>query len=141
MLWKEQYRIGVPLIDKQHKELFSRIENYVKVLRSDESWESKIESVNETLDFMKDYVVTHFRAEEAYQQKIGYPEHEKHKKLHDGMVEYVNSVSRQYEQEGYKEQLMQQLAGRLLAWLVNHVASEDQKIADYANRRDVTANE
>ncbi|HHW46212.1 MAG TPA: hemerythrin family protein [Clostridiales bacterium] len=136
MLWKEQYRIGVPLIDEQHKELFNRIENYVQVLRSNDCWENKIEIVNKTLDFMKDYVITHFTAEEAYQRKIGYPKYNEHKKIHDNMVEYVNSVSRQYEQEGYKEQLMQQLAGKLLAWLVNHVAAEDQRIADFAEGRD-----
>jgi len=27
---------------------------------------------------------------------------------------------------------MQQFAGKLVTWLVNHVVAEDQKIADYA---------
>lgn len=141
MLWKDEYSVGVALIDEQHKELFKRVEDYVQVLRSSESWESKVANVGKTLEFMRDYVVTHFRAEEAYQRKIGYPKYQEHKKLHDNMVEYVESVSRQYEQNEFQEPLMQQFAGRLLAWLVNHVASEDRKIAAFASGRDGAAND
>lgn len=93
--------------------------------------------VNDTLAFMQEYVVTHFKAEEAYQIKIGYPEYEEHKKLHDDMVQYVNNVAELYKKEGYKEVHMQQFAGKLLAWLINHVASVDLKIADYAKMRGV----
>lgn len=50
-------------------------------------------------------------------------------------------VSRQYEESGNQEQLMQQFAGRLLAWLINHVASEDQKIADFARRKEQETHE
>ena len=57
------------------------------------------------------------------------------------MVAYVVSVSRQYEESGNQEQLMQQFAGRLLAWLINHVASEDQKIADFARRKEQETHE
>jgi len=28
--------------------------------------------------------------------------------------------------------LMQEFGGKLLAWLINHVAAEDQRIANYA---------
>ena len=48
------------------------------------------------------------------------------------MVAYVLQVSEEYEKSGFSEQLVQQFAGKLLAWLINHVASEDQRIATYA---------
>lgn len=132
MLWKEKYQVGVELIDEQHEELFRRVDEFMKVLRSEGAWEKKIDKVNETLGFMKDYVVTHFRDEEVYQKVIGYPEYEAHCKIHNDMVAYVTSVAEQYEREGYKEALMQQFGGKLLTWLINHVAAADQKIAEYA---------
>lgn len=140
MIWKEKYRIGVPLIDGQHEELFRRVTEFVETLRSSGGWEQKVKQVNETLTFMNGYVVTHFHDEEAYQKKIGYPEWEKHKKIHDDMVRYVGEVTAEYEQEGYQEPLMQQFGGKLLAWLINHVAAEDQKIADYAKEKGVAGN-
>lgn len=131
MLWKDKYALGVTVVDTQHRELFNRVESFMQTVRSSESWDTKIEQVNETLEFMKAYVVEHFRDEEVYQQQIGYPGYEAHKQIHADMVNYVLAVSTQYEKSGFDEQLMQQFAGKLLAWLINHVASEDQKIANY----------
>lgn len=132
--------LGVELIDDQHKELFSRVENFIKTLRSDALWENKLRQVNETLEFMKVYVVEHFRDEEEYQLKIGYPAYEQHRQVHADMVAFVQRVSEEYEKSGYNELLIQQFAGRLLTWLINHVASEDQKIADYANEKGIDKN-
>ena len=135
MLWKDNYKLGVPSIDAQHKELFRRVESFLQVLRSEDRWEDKIPKINETLEFMKGYVVDHFRDEEEYQRSIGYPGYEAHKQKHTGMVDYVLEVTKQYEQSNNNEQLMQQFGGRLLAWLINHVAAEDQRIADYARKK------
>jgi len=132
MLCKDKYRLGVPLIDAQHQELFSRVEAFMVTLRSDASWEEKVRKVNETLAFMKSYVVEHFRDEEQYQIDIRYPGYERHKAIHDGMVQYVSEVAEEYERRGCDEQLMQQFCGKLLAWLINHVAAEDQRLARYA---------
>ena len=135
MLWKETYALGVPLIDGQHKELFSRVEAFFQVLRSKDTWEEKIPKLNETLEFMKGYVVEHFRDEEEYQKRINYPGYEAHEQIHSSMVQYVLEVSKEFEEAAdNSEKLMQQFGGKLLAWLINHVAAEDQRIADYAKK-------
>ncbi len=135
MIWKDKYKIGVPQIDAQHEELFARVTAFVETLRSDKEWDVKIASVNETLNFMKDYVVTHFHDEEAYQEEIGYPQLEQHKKIHNDMVDYVGMISEKCAEGGYQEIIMQQFAGKLVTWLVNHVVADDQKIADYVDKR------
>lgn len=132
MVWKEKYKIGVPLIDEQHEELFRRVTDFLETLRSGGEWAQKVSKVNETLSFMKDYVVVHFRDEEAYQQSIGYPDLDSHRAVHKDMVNYVVSFAQAYEKQGYQEALVQQFGGRLLAWLINHVVATDQKIAIYA---------
>lgn len=137
MLWKEKYKLGVKLIDEQHEELFKRVEDFVSILRSSKSQEEKEEKIIQTLEFMKDYVIIHFRDEEIYQKEIGYPEHEAHAQKHRDMVQYVAEVEAKYRAEGYNEQLLQQFGGRLLAWLINHVAAEDVKIADFAREKEV----
>lgn len=137
MLWKDKYKLGVPVVDDQHMELFQRVERFMQTLRSAEPWQAKVQRVNETLEFMKGYVVEHFRDEEAYQQSIGYPGFAAHKKIHGDMVRYVVEVAGEYERRGFDEQLMQQFGGKLLAWLINHVAAEDQRIADYALQKGV----
>jgi len=135
MIWKEKYRIGVPVIDAQHEELFRRVDAFVETLRAPGDWEQKLPRVQQTLDFMKEYVVTHFRYEEGFQNKVGYPLCNEHKKIHDDMVAYVETVANRFETEGQPQPLMQQFAGKLLAWLINHVAATDQKMAEYVNRK------
>lgn len=137
MLWKDKYNLGVEQIDAQHRELFRRVSDFLEVLRSSSSWEERVGKVNETLSFMKDYVITHFRDEEAYQIQIGYPEYDAHKQTHDEMVSYVAQFAAEYEQKGYDEKLIQQFAGKLLAWLIHHVAADDQKIGAYAKKKGV----
>lgn len=137
MLWKDKYRLGVDVIDTQHLELFERVDAFLRTLRDAKSWDEKVSRVNETLDFMNGYVVEHFRDEETYQQKIGYPGYEAHKKIHDDMVSYVIQVTTAYKEKGYDEHLMQQFGGKLLAWLINHVAAEDQRISAFAAQKGV----
>ncbi len=136
MLWREKYKIGVPLIDEQHEELFKRVNNFIEIVRSGDSWESKVNSVNETLDFMKMYVVEHFHDEEEYQMKVSYPKFDEHKKVHNSMVNYVLEFSSEYEKSGYDEKLIKQFAGKLLSWLINHVVTEDQNIANYVMKKE-----
>lgn len=132
MLWKDKYALGVSLIDRQHMELFGRVDAFLQTLRSSAAWDEKARWVGETLEFMNGYVVEHFREEEGYQERIGYPGSEAHRKAHTDMVDYVLEITAQFHGAGCSEALMQQFAGRLMAWLIHHVASEDQRIAAYA---------
>lgn len=136
MVWKQRYELGVKLIDEQHIELFRRVEAFMNVLRSPVDWQQKVGLVNATLEFMKGYVVTHFHDEETYQKKIGFPDYEEHRRIHEGMVQYVLQVSGEYESKGYDERLMQQFGGKLLAWLINHVAAEDVRIGEFARSKE-----
>lgn len=135
MLWKEKYALGDPLIDAQHRELFQRVDAFMGTVRSSLPWEDKVQKVNETLEFMSAYVVEHFRDEEAYQQAIAYPGYEAHSRKHADMIAYVQQVSAEYAESGCSERLMQQFAGKLLSWLINHVAAEDQRIAAHAREK------
>jgi hemerythrin len=135
MIWKEEYKIGVALIDKQHEELFSRVTAFVETVQSDKIWNEKMNKVNDTLEYMKDYVVTHFQEEEAYQKEIGYPEAEQHRKKHQDMISYIRMIAGQNEINGCKEIVMQQFAGRIVTWLVNHVVGEDHKVAEFTKNR------
>ena len=135
MIWKEEYKIGVPLIDKQHEELFSRVTAFVETVQSDRIWNEKMNKVNDTLEYMKDYVVTHFQEEEAYQKEIGYPEAEQHRKIHQDMISFIRMITMQNEINGCKEIVMQQFAARIVTWLVNHVVGEDHKVAEFTKTR------
>lgn len=138
MMWQERFKIGIQVIDEQHEELFLKVGNFVKALRGEGAWAEKLPQVKETMAFMQQYVVSHFAYEEQYQRQMNYPYFEEHRKIHEEFKDEVNKFAVKLEQEGYPEELVQQLGGKLLAWLINHVTATDLKMAKYVDVSEVT---
>ncbi|RQD68872.1 MAG: hemerythrin [Tindallia sp. MSAO_Bac2] len=133
MMWKERYRIGVEIIDEQHKELFQRVQEFLAVINGTEAWEGRKRKVEETMGFMEEYAVKHFTDEENLFQEIKYPDAEAHKKAHEEFAKMVKEYKVRFE-DGMKEEDVQEFGGRLMSWLIMHVGKEDQKLGEFINR-------
>ncbi|NMA82290.1 MAG: hemerythrin family protein [Epulopiscium sp.] len=131
MMWKDKYKVGVPLIDEQHQELFKRLSEFLQIVQSKVIWEEKIEKVKETMIFMQEYVIVHFDAEEEYQEKINYPGIEKHKEIHAKFKEEINHYVTLFEEDGFTEEIVQEFGAKLMTWLIMHVGKMDQQIGEY----------
>ncbi|MFC1981756.1 bacteriohemerythrin [Chloroflexota bacterium] len=60
--WSDDYLIDIDVIDKQHQEFFARVHRlYENYLASEGE-----KDVQEILDFLKNYAIEHFQAEEAF---------------------------------------------------------------------------
>lgn len=135
MMWKDKYKIGVELIDKQHEELFRRVSDFTRTIRGEEDWNVRLDKVKETMLFMKDYVIDHFNEEEIYQEQINYPDIEIHKEAHAKFKEGIDNYVKIFEEEGFTEEKIQEFGGRLMAWLIMHVGNMDQKIGEYVKSK------
>ncbi|PTX17562.1 MULTISPECIES: bacteriohemerythrin [Halanaerobium] len=133
MIWKDEYKIGVELVDSQHEELFRRLGDFIVTVRSEQDKEEKRKEIEKTLDFMGEYVVTHFNAEEALQKKYNYPDYENHHKIHEDFKAEIAEFKEKYKENNYDEDFVLEFSGRLLTWLINHVASTDQDIGKHIN--------
>ena len=140
-MWRDSYKVGIDLIDEQHKELFARVSDFVGVIRSNENWDDKLEKVKETMEFMGEYVVTHFNDEEAYQEEIGYPGIEEHKRAHARFRKGINDYILSFERDGFTEDKIQEFGGRLMTWLIMHVGKMDQRIGEYIKEQGGEHNE
>ena len=133
MIWKDEYKIGVELVDKQHKELFRRLGDFIQNVRSDKEKAEKKKEVEKTLNFMGEYVATHFDAEEALQKKYNYPDFENHHQIHEDFKKEIAEFQQKYQEKEYDEDFVMEFSGRLLTWLINHVATTDQNIGEHIN--------
>lgn len=132
MIWRENLKIGIEEIDQQHQELFKRFNDFIQVVRStDYSQETKKNKIAKTVDFLNEYVIVHFNAEEKIQQKHNYPKYEEHHQAHEDFKSDLATFKEEFEKQAYDEDLVQKFSGRILTWLINHVADEDQKIANH----------
>lgn len=124
MMWKDSYRLGVDQIDHQHMELFRMTEDLVNAVKDG----AGVEAYQKALGFLKDYVIYHFRDEEAYQASIHYSGIEAHREEHRQFTQTVLNYEKRLTENGFDEKTMKDLAGTVTAWLIYHVVDTDQKI-------------
>jgi len=126
--WFEQYKIGVPLIDADHLNLFMEVARFNEHLQSGMS----AEELGKSLNFLDKYVGAHFAREEMLMREKTYPYYTQHKTLHLQLKKVVFAVRRVFEtdiEKVDKEKLHQFLRD----WLIEHILKVDTKLVPYVN--------
>lgn len=130
--WSAKLETGVSEIDRQHKELLNRGNKLAEELKLGK----RNEAVLATLKFLEVYIVEHFEAEEDLQKKCGYPEHIRHKTLHDTFIREFEALRDRIAGEGVDAAAALEISSVLNEWLVEHIGAADREFADfYKNRR------
>lgn len=126
--WKDDYKIGVEIIDNAHKQLFSIVSRILKNF-TDANFEKNKMTCIEAIKYLKNYTIQHFAEEEEYQRSIGYSGYVNHKKVHDNMRDVVvPALEREITQSCYSRESMEHFVGACAGWLAAHVLIEDQAI-------------
>ncbi len=92
MEWSENLSVGIKEIDEQHKKLVSQINALHDGMRSGQGKDT----LEKTLGELADYSQYHFKTEEKYMEKFGYPDFEKHREEHDAFVVKVADFQNAY---------------------------------------------
>lgn len=79
-IWQDRFNIGVDIIDKEHKKLFS-IMNRLLIFSDQEDKSQWV--CQEGLKYFKDHAMKHFSEEEVYMASISYKGYESHRRVHD----------------------------------------------------------
>ncbi len=127
--WKDEMSVNVKEIDSQHKKLV----NLLNELHSAMLERKSKEALGKILDELIDYADIHFRTEEKYFDRFGYPETDAHKKEHRDFVEKVLDF-----RKGYREGrllLSMDVMNFLKDWLKNHIMGSDQKYSKFFNEK------
>lgn len=125
--WKDEYSVGVQIIDDQHKELFDRTNQLLNACTVGKGKEE----VSRLIDFLDEYVKKHFSQEEEYQKKYQYPKYEEHKKLHQNFIQEVKNLKSKLNQNGSSLSLIVEINNKVIHWLVNHIGKVDKELGLY----------
>lgn len=125
--WKESLKVGVPLIDEQHKQLCEAIDALLDACRHGKG---RAEIVK-TVQFLEDYTVKHFSEEQVLQKNSTYPKYEWHKSIHDGFIKQIQSIKKDIEEHGANISSVATLNTLLLDWLINHITVVDKELSGY----------
>ena len=124
--WNERYNIGVEVIDKAHRKLFSIVRKMV-MLNNDEKDREWI--CREGIKYFKNYVLKHFAEEEAYMRSVNYSGYAAHKCVHDDMKnETLPALEKEMDESDYSSESIQHFLGICTGWLSHHILLEDRAI-------------
>ena len=125
--WDDEFKIGNEKVDTQHKMLF----DLLSVLVNQCIDGSSTELLQDTLDFLLNYIVQHFNDEESLQVRHNFPEYRKHKKMHDDFKLAVGDLVRRFIKKGSPDALCEDVNKLIIQWLVCHIQQEDKKIGQH----------
>lgn len=135
MGWKEEYNIGVEIVDKAHKQLFSIIRRIKNFLEDGDDKRRRF-ACEEGIKFFKSYAVKHFAQEEGYMLSIGYDRYEGHHVIHEIMKNQTLPVlEAELEESDYSDEVMEHFLGVCIGWLITHIMIEDQAIAGKVKKK------
>lgn len=126
IFWKEDYRLGVELIDKQHQRLFQIAEDIYGLLKND-LYTDKYNKILHHISELKDYTVFHFKSEEEYMKQIGYRKFLSHKVEHDDFINKINNIDLDSIDENQDEYILE-LLGFVIKWIDEHILQKDKQI-------------
>ena len=126
--WRDDFCIGVPIVDKAHKALFS-IVHKILTLTHDDDDAKRQRGCEEGLKYFKNYVVEHFSQEEEYMRSVKYPYYIAHKRRHDLMKsETLPALEKELIKNEYSPEAIEHFADMCVGWLTSHIIIEDQAI-------------
>ncbi len=133
LTWNEQYSVGVPLIDDQHKELFDRVNTLIALIRNRPTYYDTTTSREEMLELLaafRSYADFHFSAEEQEMEKIECKDLDTQKELHADYVRDIDLFIGDIKKG--EEIIASEVLAMLIDWLSNHVLEDDQKAFKHA---------
>ena len=131
LVWNERYNIGVDIIDKEHKKLFSILN---KLFDFGQQEEKSQWVCQEAIKYFRDHALKHFADEEAYMVSIDYAGLEVHRRIHRNFRERtIPALERELELNKYSPESVNHFLGVCAGWLIGHSLIEAHAIVSGEN--------
>jgi hemerythrin len=127
--WDDSFSVNLGEIDGQHQKLIEMINDLHDAMKHGRSKDVLYKIINSLID----YAGYHFRTEEKYFDKFGYPDAKSHKEEH---LHFTNKVAE--FKDGFalgKIGLSMELLDFLTQWLQTHVKIVDKKYIPFFSEK------
>ncbi|MBI4950181.1 MAG: hemerythrin family protein [Deltaproteobacteria bacterium] len=124
--WSNSLSTGLLWQDTQHKELFRRINNLLEAMNVGRGKEE----VMKLFQFLDDYFVVHFEAEEQAMGKFNYPQMVSHLAEHTRFIEDISKLSAECG-KNMTTGLVIKVQRQVVDWLINHIGGIDKELGKF----------
>ncbi|MCC6213447.1 MAG: hemerythrin family protein [Polyangiaceae bacterium] len=125
--WTARLTIDHGELDRQHQELFVRVDALLVACAGDGG---RVEVVR-TVGFLGDYVLRHFAFEEREMARRGYPRLVEHRGLHATFAYNLRRIRREIDASGPSSAMAGNVRRLVVGWLVNHIDRSDRDFAQF----------
>ena len=126
--WKDMFNIGHKELDSDHRKYFDLLnECYMSSCAP-----GSAKANTDLLRRDKSYAAMHFSYEEEVLRASGYPDYERHEKLHRSFEEHLAELENVNEITG--EHKYESMFSFLLEWFQKHILEEDRKCIPYLKK-------
>lgn len=122
--WREELALGVDQIDNQHKELLVRFDMLLTACKQGKGGDEVLYLLN----FLDEYVITHFSDEEQLQKQSKFPDYESHRQEHQSFIKKLAELKKRIAEEGVQIDLVLDTNKLLLDWLIRHISIRDKAV-------------
>lgn len=132
MDWKKDYEHGLIWQDFQHEKFIDNMNILLGLVLAKEQDE---QSFNRVANFSIQYCNNHFKTEERYMIKHGYPRTENHIKQHNQFIKDLKKLISQKNFDDTKKTA--ELLNGLMAWFAKHILETDKHLANFIITHDL----
>jgi len=125
--WSEAFSVGIKIIDDQHQELFTLVNDMFNHVVGDAQAEKVY--FKQVIQKAVDYVKVHFSTEEEIMLHAHFPGYGEHKKAHDTFVKTI--VEKVQDFEAGKQFTLLEFTQFLKEWILTHIAIMDKGYFTY----------
>jgi hemerythrin len=122
--WSKNFEIGVPAIDREHRELVALVNRvYGRLIAPG----SDI-TISDFLGEIHARIAAHFESEERLMRARRYDQLEAHAAEHERLLDEIRAMIRDYEHQREYDEL--RFAARLSEWFSKHFQSHDARLRE-----------
>ena len=125
--WTKDLSVGVESIDQQHKEIIKRINLLVDSCATG----SCKDEAHKLLNFLHDYLGTHFDDEEALMRETEYPNYDSHIEHHKLFLEKMTAIEERLASEGPSSELYTEFNYTVIDLFIDHMCTVDRALGKY----------
>ncbi len=132
LAWSDRFRLGIPAVDHEHKELI----DLINTLHDQLGRRPEKDAVLGFLEEINAKINAHFALEEKVMRGLAYDELGPHKHEHEALLDGIRDIMDRAETAPFAE-LEADLAGQLKAWFGNHFATKDARLHHFLEEQGI----
>ncbi len=125
--WSDELITGFEEIDNQHKELIKRINELHSACRGGRGKDIIVD----IMDFLGNYILFHFGAEERLMGQYSYPDTDIHRNAHQEFVKRYSELKNNFNIMGERLISVLETTSLLGDWWINHINRMDKALASF----------